>query len=53
MESTYLITAFCSEKNQRYFIDVVKQKQGKIIEMEFNTDYNKMQINALIPIHES
>ncbi len=53
MQSVYEIVALCDDRNQRIFVEQIKQKGGKILDMEFNSDFGRMEITSVLPIYQS
>ena len=52
-QSEFRCTAYCSDKNQSPFCEIVKSNGGRILDLEFQPEVNLIEIKANLPVHQS
>lgn len=53
VHSVFNILANCDEVYQQKFCDIIKKRNGRIEEIEFQDDLQISQVKSILPIHES
>lgn len=53
MQGMFEVNAYCRPQNETQFCEIIKKKNGRITNIEFQNEVNLAQVQGLIPIHES
>ena len=53
VQGLYEVSAYCNNSNQSTFCDIIKRKNGRIMDMEFQPEVSLVQVTAKLPVHES
>ena len=51
--SNYEVTAYCNDVTQNIFCDIIKKKNGRIVDIEFQSEVSLALVKATLPVHES
>lgn len=51
--SHYDVTAYCNDVTQNIFCEIIKKKNGKIVDIEYQPEVSLSLIKATLPVHES
>jgi small GTP-binding protein len=53
VQGLYEVSAYCNNLNQSTFCDIIKRKNGRIMDMEYQPEVSLVQVTAKLPVHES